>query len=188
MERMARTALARVATSAAVVLGVVVGVAAPAWAPKYILGSFAFGECVLEERVGFSGDFTIESFFASGNEVWANATVTGSCVQGFDVLATVPPGVYAFPVAVSGECVDSSAVLEVRPRAALVGAVLGPDPKEGERAKITLDLASTVVDRIWMDGDPPRERARLCVVLHAIERGASATRAAKLLNELALRV
>ena len=183
-----RHALTRVAVSAAVVLGTVAGVAAPAWAPKYILGSFAFGDCLLDETVSFSGDFTVLSFGARDNEVYASASVTGSCVKGLDVVATVPPGVYEFPVGLSTECVHTSAVLEIRPRAALVGGILGADPKSGEPRKFVLDLRSTVVDRIWMESDPEQERARLCAIDRAVRRGASATQLARLLNELTLRL
>lgn len=182
-----RRALTRVAASAAVVLGTVAGVAAPAWAPKYIFTSSAYGDCLLRDRVSFVGDFTVESFSARDGELYVNASVMGSCVSGFDVVATVNPGVYAFPAALVTECVDTSAVLEVRPRAAAVAGVLG-DPKTGEPAEFVLDLGSTVADRIWMEGDAEQERARLCAIDRAFRRGATATQLARLLNELTLRL
>lgn len=189
MGRMARTALVRLAVGAAVVAGTLGGVAAPAWAPKYILGSFAFGECELAEPASFDGDFTVLSFHASGGQLYATASLTGTCVDGVEVVATVPPGVYEFPVALTTVCEPADAVLEIRPGAALVGGILGPDPKTGEPEKVVVDLSrGTVVDRIWMTGDPRSEGARLCAVDRAVDRGASASQVATLLNQLVLRV
>ena len=180
-----RTVVSRAALALAVVGGTVVGAASPAWAPKYILGASAFGECGIPGPPGFTGDFTVESFYARGDQLYAFAAVSGVCIDGLDVVGRVPGGVYPFPVAATAECVDGSAVLEVRPGAAAVEGTLG---EVKDLTTFTLDLSrGTVVDRIWMTGDPPAERARLCAVERALGTR-SATQVARLLNQLTLRL
>jgi hypothetical protein len=179
--RMLRKTLTRAAVACAVAGGVVAGAATPALAPKYILGASAYGTCGVAGEPLFNGDFTVESFTAKGGQLLAVAMVAGSCVDGLDVAGSVPPGVYAFPVAATTECVPGSAVVEIRPGAATVAGDLG-----GEKTEFTLDLSSTVVDRIWMEGDPASERARICAVGRA--SGRSAAQRARLLNALVLRI
>lgn len=178
---MLRTALSRAAVACAVVLGTVGLCATPAAAPKYILGALAYGDCEVPGEPLFNGDFTIESFSAKDGELLVTAMVGGSCVAGLDVVGGVPPGVYTFPAALTAECVDTSAVIEVRPGATTVAGFVGD-----EKTDFTLDLSRTVVDRIWMDGDPESERARLCAVARAVDRPAK--QVARLLNALTLRL
>ena len=178
---MLRRLTTRAAVVAAVLAGTVAGVAAPAWAPKYILASSAFGRCGLHagSQTLFQGEFTVLSFSASGGRLYATAGVGGACIEGLDVVAVVPPATYTFPVvAVTTDCATESAVVEVRPGAATV---------EGTAGSFTLDLyPSTVVDRIWMTGDPASERAGLCAVAKVAAHGPAAA-LARALNALVLR-
>jgi hypothetical protein len=180
----------RAATVAAVVAATVGGVAAPAWAPKYILGSSAFGRCVLPggSEPLFQGGFTVLSFSASGGRLYATAAVSGACLDGLAVAAVVPPATYTFPVeALTADCAVESAVVEVRPGAATVDGVLGAVAEGGAKVSFGLDLyPSTVVDRIWMAGDPMSERARLCAVAKMTAHRSPAG-AATALNALLLR-
>lgn len=178
---MFRQALARSAVACAVVAGVVAGAAAPAWAPKYILGASAYGDCEVAGEPLFNGDFTVESFGAKDGQLLATALVSGVCVDGLDVVGSVPPGVYTFPITVTTECVPSSAVIEIRPGAATVAGDVG-----GEKTEFTLDLSRTVADVIWMEGDPESERAKICALARASRR--TATQQARLLNALVLRI
>ncbi len=184
MDGMGRRTFARLAVASAVVAGTV-SVATPAWAPKYILGASAYGACGLAEPGSrFSGDFTVLRFHAAQGRVWATAAVTGTCVDGLDVTATVPAAVYTVPVVeVTTECTAESAIVEIRPGATTVAGDVG-----GVKSAFQLDLyPSTVIDRIWMPGDPPRDRARLCAVHRTARRGSPA-QVARALNELLLRV
>lgn len=178
---MLRKTLAHAAVACAVATGVVAGAAAPAWAPKYILGALAFGDCEVAGEPLFNGDFTIESFGAKDGQLLATAMVNGSCVDGLDVVGSVPPGVYTFPITVTTECVTESAVIEIRPGATTVAGAVGD-----EKVDFTLDLSRTVVDVIWMEGDPESERAKICAVARA--SGRTATQQARLLNALFLRI
>lgn len=178
---MLRKTLSRAAVACAVVLGTVGGAATPASAPKYILGALAFGDCEVAGEPLFNGDFTVESFGAKDGQLLATAMVNGSCVEGLDVVGSVPPGVYTFPITVVTECVPSSAVIEIRPGATTVAGEVG-----GEKADFTLDLSRTVADVIWMEGDPESERAKICAVARA--SGRTAPQQARLLNALILRI
>lgn len=178
---MLRQTLSRTAVACAVVLGTVGVAGAPAWAPKYIFGALAFGNCEVAGEPLFNGDFTIESFRARNDQLLATAMVSGACVDGLDVVGSVPPGVYTFPISVTTECVTTSAVIEIRPGATTVAGDVG-----GEKTEFTLDLARTVADVIWMEGDAESERAKICAVSRA--SGRTATQQARLLNALVLRI
>lgn len=141
--------------------------ASPAWAPKYILGAFAFGTCHLPGGdARFEGAFTATGFSADGGTLYVTGEVVGTCYDtGGDVAATVSSFVQSFPVtSVTTACTRTDAVVEVRPGAALVGAVLGEDTKDGEAVKMTLDLGGTVLDRVWSPDEPASVKARLCAV------------------------
>jgi hypothetical protein len=187
ISRMVRRSVSRVLLCAAVAAGTVGGVASPAWAPKYIFGSLAFGGCGLpDDTATFSGDFTVLGFSSDKGQLLVTASVTGSCLQGLTVMATAPTGVYTFPVvSLVTECVAESAVVEIRPGAATVGGVLGD---KSDNVKFVLDLyPSTVIDRIWMEGDPESERGRLCALDRMLDRHPAADLATEL-NQLVLRV
>jgi hypothetical protein len=170
------------------VAGAVLSLAAPAWAPKYILGASAFGECggggVVDSR--FQGSFTVRSFAVSGGALVADAFVVGSCAAGLDTTAVVPRAAYTFPVTVTTFCDGDDVGYEVRPGAATVGAVLGASEKDGTAVKLGLDLApSTVVDRRWSSDESRSVRARLCA-LDTIAAHRPASALAQALNALAL--
>ena len=184
MAAMARQTLLRLAVASTVVAGTV-GAATPAWAPKYILGSLAYGDCVLPEPGSrFGGDFTVLSFSAGRGELWVTAAVSGACVDGLDVTATVPAGVYTFPVeSIATDCDAEFAGVDIRPGAATVAGEVG-----GDRTTFTLDLyPSTIVERTWMTGEPKAARGRLCAV-HRMAQRRSPAQLAKALNALVLRV
>ena len=178
-----RTLLTRAATVAAAT-ATALSVTAPAWAPKYILGATALGDCVLDgATTSFLGDFTITSFGVLDSALVVNGTVAGSCGAG---QYTVPAAPYVFPVeSVSGSCNESEATVAVRPGAALVGAFTGTDEKTGERVKLTLDLDRTVAERSWVTGDPAALRGKLCAAGRLAEH-APAERLATALNTLVL--
>jgi hypothetical protein len=140
--------------------------APPAWAPKYILGSNAYGDCVLEASTAqFQGEATILGFSSSGGELLATLLVRGVCVDGTTVVATVPEASYVFPVAVSASCALDGAAVEVRPGEAAVRGLVGPDVRDAVSATFIVDLSrGTVVDQIWLPNDPVALRARLCAV------------------------
>lgn len=181
--------LARGLVVMAASVAAVLSVAAPGWAPKYILGASGFGDCggggVAASR--FQGSFTVRSFLASGGQLYADAFVVGGCTStAGDTVAVVPRGAYSFPVSLTTFCSGDDVGYEVRPGAALVGAVLGESEKDGVAVKTTLDLApATVVDRRWNADDPRSVRGRLCA-LNAIAGHRPASDLAQVLNSLAL--
>jgi hypothetical protein len=179
-----RTNLLTRAATVAATAGALVSLAAPAWAPKYILGASAHGDCVLDgATTTFLGDFTVTSFGAVDGALMANGTLAGTCGAG---AYTVPFATYAFPVeSVTGVCNDADAVVQVRPGSALVGAFTGTDEKTGERVKLTVDLNSTVAERSWVTGDPAAVRGRLCAVAR-LTAHAPVARLATALNALVL--
>ena len=174
-----------VAASAALSLVVA---ASPAWAPKYLLGAFAVGTCDLPSGdARFEGAFTATGFSADGGTLYVTGQVVGSCYDtAGDVVATVPSFVQAFPVtSVTTACNRTNAVVEVRPGAATVGAVLGSDTKDGEPIKMPLDLGGTVLDRVWSPDEPASVKARLCAV-DRIAAHVPDARLAQALNALVL--
>ena len=185
---MARRALARLAVAGTVMAGVVGGVAAPAWAPKYILASFAFGECLLDDGTTghLTGDFTVESFQNADGKLQVNGMLTGACIDAGTRVATIDPGVYTFAVVdVRAECRDDFAGLDLRPGAGRVGGVLG---EKGDAVKMTVDLyPSTVVERDWRPGDAMSVRGRLCALARMVAQRDPAELAG-ILNQLVLRV
>jgi hypothetical protein len=180
----ARGVVASVAAVAAVV-----SVATPGWSPKYILGASAFGDCLGDDVTPsrFQGSFTVRSFLSSGGQLVADALVVGGCTStAGDTVAVVPQAAYQFPVSLTTFCSGDDVGYEVRPGAALVGAVLGDSAKDGVAVKMTLDLApTTVVDRRWSADEPPSVRARLCA-LDTIAAHRPAAELARVLNNLAL--
>lgn len=185
---MLRRTLARLAVACSVVAGTVAGVASPAWAPKYILGSFAFGDCLVDgdaSETSLSGDFAVESFTNVDGTLYVNGLLTGSCFDGLDQRATIAPGVYSFPVVeMRIECNDEFAGIDVRPGAARVG---GEDAAK-DPVKITVDLyPSTIVERTWMPGEARSVRGRLCA-LSRMSPHRDAAALAVVLDQLVLRV
>lgn len=185
---MLRTTLARLAVACAVVVGTVAGVASPAWAPKYILGSFAFGDCLVDgdsAETSLSGDFEVTSFSSAGGTLYVNGTLTGACLDGLDQRATITPDVYSFPVVdLTVECNDEFAGLDLRPGAARVGG----EGLDKVPVKMTVDLyPSTIVERTWMPGEPMSVRGRLCALSRmSLRRDAASL--ATVLDQLVLRV
>jgi len=186
---MSRRNLARLAVASSLVAGVVGGVASPAWAPKYILGSFAFGTCVVDgdfTELHLSGDFTVTSFADADGELVVNGSLTGACFDGTDQRATITPDVYSFPVIdFKAECNAEFAGLDIRPGAARVG---GADAVTRDPVKMTVDLyPSTIVERTWMPGESMSVRGRLCALAKLADQK-DAPDLAALLNQLVLRV
>ena len=181
-----RRLLLRGAAALAAAVAVAGGTAAPAYAPKYILGSLAFGECAVGGT--FEGDFTTVSFSSSGGALYATGAVSGRCLDGLDVVATVPPGVFTFPVTeIWADCAPDSTGLRFRPGTALVGGYLGADEKTGEAVKFDLALArSTLVELDWTLGDPVSLRGHVCAVAAMLRRRPPAD-LARVLNTLLLR-
>lgn len=164
---MLRMVVSKAAVASVVVVGVVSGVATPAYAPKYIFGSFAYGDCDLASVEGarFEGEFTILGFSADKGQLLVTAMVSGVCKSGaFTIAATPIPDVYTFPVdSLHAHCEPDSALLQVRPGATTVVT------REGE--KFTLDLSvSTVAERWWDAGEPAYVRAHLCAIDRLIDR------------------
>jgi hypothetical protein len=184
-----RTFLLTRTSTVAATAAAVLAVAAPAWAPKYILGASAHGDCVVDGgTTAFQGDFRITSFGVAGDTLVANAIVVGTCTDtAAEVAYTVPGAGYTFPVlSVTGACNESEAVVQVRPGSALVGAFAGTDEKTGEKVKLTLDLArGTLAERSWTTGDPAAVRGKLCAVARLVEH-APVPRLANALNTLVL--
>lgn len=178
---------ATVALAAALAVGTL---AAPAWAPKYILGAFAFGTCDVpgQDASRFEGSLTALSFSSSDGTLYVTGPVVGTCYgTAGNTVATVPSFVATFAVvSLTTACTPTDAVVEVRPGAALVGGFLGDDAKTGEPVKLTLDLTNgTVLDKTWAPSDPMPVKARLCAV-DAVAAHRPDASLASLLNRLVL--
>ena len=186
---MAGRVIARLAVAGSIVAGVVGGVASPAWAPKYILGSFAFGQCEIDDvgETSFAGDFTVTSFEDVGGTLYVVGSLSGTCIDGLDHVAAVAPGVYRFPVVdFTVECNDEFAGIDLRPGAERVGGTLTDDKDTAVR--ITLDLyPSTIVERTWMPGEERSVRGRLCALFRMSQHRTPAELAGQL-NQLVMRV
>lgn len=186
---MSRRALARLAVASSLVAGVVGGVASPAWAPKYILGSFALGTCLVDgetTETHLSGDLTVVSFADADGTLVVHGTLTGACFDGLDQRARITPDVYTFPVVdLTAACDAEFAGVDIRPGAGRVGAT---DVATRDPVKMTVDLyPSTIVERTWMPGEPMSVRGRLCAIARLADQRDAADLAA-VLNQLVLRV
>jgi hypothetical protein len=178
--------LRRIATIVAAA-GLTLGLAAPpAFAPKYILGASAFGDCATTPPSRFQGSFTVTSFGSARGRLLANATLVGTCAAGLTTVATVPVAPYVFPVvSVAGSCDATHAVVQVRPGAAVVGGFLGEDAKTGAAVRFPVTLSSTVAERSWTVDEPRSVRARICAMAIAA-RYLPLPHLAPLLNALVL--
>lgn len=146
--------------------------AAPAWAPKYILGSAAYGDCLRREGAEverFEGNLEVLSFSRSGSSLLVTGLLTGFCsTDAGTVTATLPETVATFAVAsVDAFCVYPDIGVHVRPAT----QVSGTDAKTGEPAPFLVDLSrGTVIERSWTDGDPKALRGILCALDRIADR------------------
>lgn len=140
--------------------------AAPAWAPKYILGSAAYGDCLrpaATEVERFEGLYEPTSFSRSGSSLLVTGLLNGVCTTDAGVVtAVLPETVATFPVtSVDAFCAYPDIGVHVRPGVQVSGA----DPKTGQAAPFLVDLSrGTVIERSWTDGDPAALRGRLCAL------------------------
>ena len=178
---MLRRVASRVVVSATGAATAVALLAAPAWAPKYILGASAFGTCELDPDARFQGSATVQQFYADRGQLWAVLRVVGSCG---DNLVEVPSDLFAFPIDATASCGQTSATVQFRPGAGTVGGI--PVDKSGA-VKFTLDLApSTVIELTWAASDPKELRGRICAIAANLGHR-SAADTADVLNQLVLR-
>lgn len=152
----------------AVLLASVAGacaLASPAWAPKYILGSAAYGDCVdrASEVSRFEGTYEVRSFARSGSTLTVTGLLEGRCATDDGaIVGTVDEAVATFVVnAVETFCADPDVGVFVRPGVMLAGH----DVKTGDALPFGVDLSrGTVLERTWTDGDPASLRGQLCAL------------------------
>ncbi len=158
----------RVASVAVASAVPVVTLALPAWAPRYILGASAFGDCRVDGLADsrFQGAFTVLSFSVADGQLQVTGNVGGTCADGAGIVVTVPAEPFTFPVlSTTASCDPNGATVQFVPGATTVGGVLGDDTKDGEAVKFTLDLSrATILERTWSPGDPRAVHARLCAL------------------------
>lgn len=162
------------ARSAAVVASTALAVCAagsPAWAPKYIFGSLAYGDCLRggSEPERFEGTLTVTSFSRSASSLLATGLLSGACLTDAGaVTAVLPEHVATFVVgSVEAFCTDPDVGVMVRPGV----QVSGRDAKTGAPAPFLVDLSrGTVVERSWTPGDPMSERGKICALDRIADR------------------
>ena len=144
----------------------------PAWAPKYILGAAAYGDCLRHsgEVERFEGQFEPTSFDRSGSTLLMTGVLSGVCLTDdtAEIVARLPETVATFPVvSVDAFCVFPDIGVHVRPGSQLSGY----DAKTGEPAEFLVDLTrGTTVESSWTDGDPMALRGRLCALDRLADR------------------
>jgi len=161
----------RAATVAATAALAVAAAASPAWAPKYIFGSFAYGDCLrgaaTPER--FEGTLTVTSFARSGSSLLVTGLLSGTCfTDAGSVTALLPETVGTFVVgSVEAFCTDPDVGVMIRPGV----QVSGYDLKTGHPAPFLVDLSrGTVVERSWTLGDPLSVRGKICALDRIADR------------------
>lgn len=146
--------------------------ASPAWAPKYILGAAAYGDCLRRstdvER--FEGLFEPTSFDRSGSSLLVTGVLSGVCLTDAtaEIVATLPPTVATFPVvSVDAFCDYPDVGVHVRPGSQMSGH----DVKTGDPAEFLVDLTrGTTIEQSWTDGDPVALRGKLCALDRIADR------------------